>query len=70
MMESWQHSAKIFIAYFHAIFRGNLPIIMKWTKEDEEAAGLDEQARTYLAKLKGMVESQGILYMTLSKPPY
>ncbi|KAK3178399.1 hypothetical protein OEA41_000534 [Lepraria neglecta] len=58
MMESWQHSAKILITYFHAISHGNIPILMEWTKEDEEKAELDEQARAYLVRLKDLVTSQ------------
>ena len=68
MMESWQHSAKILITYFHAICHGNIPILMEWTKEDEEKAELDEQARAYLVRLKCLVTSQGILYKSYSKP--
>ena len=60
MLESWEEAAKNLTLHFQAVCRGNIPLNMEWSKEDQDAAGVDDVSLAFINRLKETTQSRGM----------
>ena len=60
MMGTWEQSAHNLIDHFRAVCRGHIPLNMVWSREDQNAAGVDDRSVDFIAHLNYIVQSRGM----------
>ena len=61
MLQSWEEAARNLILHFRAVCRGQIPLHMEWSKEDQDAAEVDDHSVRFIANLNGVARSRGMV---------
>ena len=59
MLESWEEAAKNLTLHFQAVCRGNIPLNKEWTKDDQDAAEVDDLSLAFINRLRETTQSRG-----------
>ena len=59
MLQELEYGAKNLHAHFHAVCKGNIPLLMDWNEEAQKAAEVDEKSLEFLKRLRNIVQSRG-----------
>ena len=60
MLQSWEEAARNLILHFQAVCRGSIPFNIEWTKEDQDAAEVDDLSLAFVKQLRGLGRSRGM----------
>ena len=60
LLHTWDDAAQNLIAHFRAVCRGNIPLNMNWSKEDQDAAEMDGHSLECITQLRGIVQARGM----------
>ena len=60
MLQTWEEAARNLISHFRAVCRGHIPLNMRWTKAEQDAAEVDQRSLDFIDQLNEVAESRGM----------